>query len=268
MEAGLSNVRPQKPRSEHLMPEITWPFAGRVVAITGSATGMGEGAVSAFANAGAHVYGLDVDAERGRAVAERTHSTFLECDVTSSSAVATVFRTVNDDHGRLDVLINNAGGFWEQHTTDSISEPEWDRVVDLNLKGVFLCAQHAIPLLRLSKAGRIINISSLAGQTAMFRTSPPYAAAKAGVLALTRVLAHELAAEGITCNAISPSAVMTDRIKAVRGPEERVKTAESLPFGRYGEVDDIVSWMLFLASRDASYMTGETVAVNGGRFMI
>lgn len=250
------------------MTHITWSFAGSVVAVTGSATGMGEGIVEAFSQAGAHVYGLDIDTERGQAVAARTGSTFIECDVTSSAQITATFDIIHADHGRLDVLVNNAGGFWEQHTTESISEGEWDRVVDLNMKGVFLCAQHAIPLLRRSETGRIINISSLAAQTTMYRSSPPYAAAKAGVLALTRVLAYELAADGITCNAISPSAVMTDRIKVVRGPEERAKAVESIPLGRYGEVDDLVAWMLFLASEESGYMTGQTVTVNGGRFMV
>ena len=249
------------------MAGITWSFADRVVAVTGSAIGIGEGAVIAFASAGAHVYGLDIDATRGRAVAQRTGSTFVDCDITSSQAVAAAFVGIEADHGHLDVLVNNAGGFWEQHTTESLSEAEWDRVIDVNLKAVFLCAQHAIPLLRRSSVGRIINISSLAGQTAMYRTSPPYAAAKSGVLALSRVLAYELAGDGITSNAISPSAVLTDRIKIVRSPEDRARTEASIPLGRYGDVDDIVDWILFLASEQSGYMTGETLNVNGGRYM-
>jgi 3-oxoacyl-[acyl-carrier protein] reductase len=249
------------------VPDVSWSFTDRVIAITGSAIGMGESAVAAFTSAGAHVYGLDVDVERGRVVAERTGSTFVECNITSAAAVASAFDMIEERHGRLDVLINNAGGFWDQRTTESIEEDEWDRVVDLNLKGVFLCAKRAIPLLRHSKAGRIITISSLAGQTAIYRSSPPYAAAKAAVLALSRVLAYELGPEGITSNAISPSAVLTERIKVVRGPEERAATAASIPLGRYGEVEDLVVWMMFLASTESGYMTGETIAVNGGRFM-
>ena len=250
------------------MADVTWSFNDRVVVITGSATGMGEGAVAAFAAAGANVFGLDVDATGGAMVAAKSSSTFIECDITSSPAVTSAFDTIESEHGRVDVLINNAGGFWEQHTTESLPEQEWDRVIDLNLKAVFLCAQRAIPLLRNSSAGRIITISSLAGQTAMYRSSPPYAAAKAAVLSLTRVLAYELAEEGITANAISPSAVMTDRIKVVRSAEERVKTQASIPLGRYGNVDDLVAWMLFLASEEGGYMTGETLNVNGGRFMV
>lgn len=249
------------------MSNIDWSFNDRIVVITGSAIGMGEGAVAQFAAAGATVYGLDVDVTRGHAVAERTGTTFIDCDITSLKAVRQTFGTVEAEHGRLDVLINNAGGFWEQNTTESLSEDEWDRVIDLNLKGVFLCAQRAIPLLRKSAAGRIINIASLAGQTAVYRSSPPYAAAKAAVLSLTRVLAYELADSGITANALSPSAVLTDRIKVVRSEEEREKTQATIPLGRYGQVEDLVSWMMFLASEESGYMTGETLNVNGGRFM-
>lgn len=250
------------------MANIEWSFRDRIVVITGSAIGMGEGAVESFSNAGATVYGLDVDVERGMAVAKRTGTTFVECDITLSAAVSETFAAIGAEHSRLDVLINNAGGFWEQNTTESLSEEEWDRVIDLNLKGVFLCSKSAIPLLRQSSCGRIITIASLAGQTAMYRSSPPYAAAKAAVLSLTRVLAYELAEAGITSNALSPSAVMTDRIKVVRSEEERAKTAATIPLGRYGEVDDIVTWMMFLASEEGGYMTGETLNVNGGRFMV
>lgn len=166
------------------MANVTWDFSGRRVAVTGSAIGMGEGAVRAFAAAGATVFGLDVDAARGSSVCEAARTaggdaTFLEVDVTSKSQVAAAFEEVGSGGG-LDVLVNNAGGFWEQLTTEATSEEEWDRVIDLNLKGVFLCSQAAIPLLKASTAGRIITISSLAGQTTMYRSSPPYAAAKAG----------------------------------------------------------------------------------------
>lgn len=232
---------------------------------------MGEAAVHAFAGAGARVFGLDVDEDRGRGVCIAARdaggdATFLPADVTSKPQVARAFEEIASSGG-LDVLINNAGGFWEQLTTEETSEEEWDKVIDLNLKGVFLCSQAAAPMLKVSGAGRIITVSSLAGQTTMYRSSPPYSAAKAGALALTRVLAYELAEFGVTSNAIAPSAVLTERVKEVRGPEERARTQKTIPLGRYGEVEDIVNWMLFLASDEAAYMTGQTVSVNGGRFM-
>lgn len=249
------------------MGNVSWDFSDRVVVITGSATGMGAGAVKAFAAAGASVYGFDVDDVGGSTVAQESGSTYLRCDVTDGVSVADAFTRIEADHGRVDVLINNAGGFWTQLSVEDTSEEEWDHVVDLNMKGVFLCARQAVPLLRESGSGRIITISSLAGQTTMYRSSPPYAAAKAGVLALSRVLAFELASDGITSNVIAPSAVLTDRIFEVRGPEEREATRATIPMGRYGEVDDIVHWMMFLASDESAYMTGQTVTVNGGRWM-
>ena len=249
------------------MTNVSWNFSGRVVAVTGSASGMGADAVRAFAAAGAEVYGLDVDEGSGEEAAAAAGACFLRCDVTDAGAVEAAFDRIEQDAGRLDVLINNAGGFWHQHTTESLPTSEWDAVVDLNLKGVFLCTRRAMPLLRRSPAGRIITLSSLAGQTAVYRSSPAYAAAKAGVLALSRVFAFELAPDGVTSNAIAPSAVMTDRIRAVRGPDERARTEASIPLGRYGTTGEIVSWMMFLASDEAAYMTGETVTVNGGRFM-
>jgi len=253
------------------MANVTWDFSGRTVAITGSAIGMGEEAVHSFSQAGATVFGLDIDRDRGTAVVEAARSgggnaTFIPADVTTGSAVQEAFEQIRS-YGELDILINNAGGFWEQLTTEETSEHEWDKVIDLNLKGVFLCTQAAIPLLKQSPAGRIITISSLAGQTTMYRSSPPYSAAKAGVLALTRVLAYELAEHGITSNAIAPSAVLTERVLKVRGPDERARTQATIPLGRYADVADIVRWMLFLASDEAGYMTGQTVTVNGGRYM-
>ncbi len=249
------------------MSNVAWDFSGRVVAVTGSASGLGADAVRAFAAAGAEVYGLDIDEEGGSEVAARAGARFLHCDVTDATAVEAVFDRIEQDAGRLDVLINNAGGFWHQHTTETLPTSEWDAVVDLNLKGVFLCSRRAMPLLRRSPAGRIITLSSLAGQTAVYRSSPAYAAAKAGVLALSRVFAYELAPDGVTSNAIAPSAVMTDRIREVRGPDERARTEASIPLGRYGTTGEIVNWMMFLASDEAAYMTGQTVTVNGGRFM-
>ena len=253
------------------MANVSWDFSGRSVVVSGSAIGMGEEALHSFARAGARVVGIDIDTDRGEAVAAAARdaggdATFVACNVASSTAVGDAFAAIGASGG-LDVLINNAGGFWEQLTTEDTSEAEWDNVIDLNLKGVFLCARAAIPFLRRSDAGRIITISSLAGQTTMYRSSPPYSAAKAGALALTRVLAFELAEDGITSNAIAPSAVLTDRVKQVRGPEERAKTQATIPLGRYGEVEDIVRWMMFLASDEAAYMTGQTISVNGGRWM-
>ena len=258
-----------------MVTEVTFDFGGAVVAITGAATGIGAALARSFAAAGAAVWILDVEAEGGErlatdisASASGGTATFRHCDVTSTPAVTAVFEEIARRHPSLDALVNNAGGFWQQRGIEETSDEDWDRVMDLNLKGVFLCSRAAVPLLRRADAGRIVNIGSLAGQTTIYRSSPPYAAAKAGVHALTRVLAYELASDGITANAVAPSSVLTDRILVVRSPEERAATAASIPLGRYAMPEDIVDAVMFLASAQAGFITGQTLAVNGGRFMV
>jgi 3-oxoacyl-[acyl-carrier protein] reductase len=250
------------------MTDVAYDFSNRVVAVTGAATGIGAAVAGAFAGAGAKVFVLDIDVDGGTDVAgQLERAVFVQCDVTDPEEVEAVFERIRTDDAQLDVLVNNAGGFWVQRTTEDLPFEEWQRVIDLNLTAVFLTSKAAVPLLRTSTAGRIINIGSMAGQTAGYRTSPAYAAAKAAVHSLTRVMAHELAPDGITVNALAPSAVMTERIRQVRDETEREATASTIPLGRYQTPEEAAGWVLYLASSQAGYMTGQTVSVNGGRFM-
>jgi len=250
------------------LTDVSYDFSNRVVAVTGAATGIGAAVAAAFSRAGAKVFVLDIDSEGGAEVAgQLDRAVFLQCDVTDPGQVEAVFERIRTEDDRLDVLVNNAGGFWVQRTTEDLPYEEWQRVIDLNLTAVFLTSKAAVPLLRASTAGRIINVGSMAGQTAGYRTSPAYAAAKAGVHSLTRVMAHELASDGITVNALAPSAVMTERIRRVRDEAERDATASTIPLGRYQTPEEAAGWVLLLASSQAGYMTGQTVSVNGGRFM-
>jgi len=193
---------------------------------------------------------------------------FVACDATDAGSVSAAFDRVLGEAGRLDVLVNCAGGFWKQLSVEQTPEDEWDKVVDLNLKTVFLCARATIPIFKRQRSGRIVNIGSIVGMTLLQGTSPPYAAAKAGVHSLTRVLADELGPYGVSVNALAPGTTASERVVAVRTKEQMAAIGKATPLGRIAEVSDMVGWILFLAAPESGYLTGQTLSVNGGRLMV
>ena len=245
-------------------------LSGRAVAITGSAGGIGEAAARAFHAQGAFVFLIDINAEPLQAVAaslgERAQA--LACDITDAAAVTACFAQIDAAGHGLDVLINCAGGYRKLLSVEQMDLDEWDRTIALNLRSVFLTCQAAIPRLKASKAGRIVNVTSISGRTVHATSSPAYGAAKAGVTQLTRFLAFELGPHGITANTIAPLTTLTPRVAALRTAEDVERIAAQVPLRRLASVDDHVNAMLYLASDGAGFVTGVALDTNGGRVML
>ena len=248
-------------------------FQGQVVIVTGAARGIGAAIARAFAGEGARLALLDVDAPALVALAKELsaggrEATAFRCDVTASREVRETVDAVAARWGRIDVLVNNAGGFSVIRRTEDIPEDEWDTILRFNVTSMFLCAKMVLPLMKRQRAGRIVNMSSVAGRAGAVSVASHYAAAKAAVLGFTRHLAREVAADGITVNAVAPGTVATERWKALRSPEESRRLAENVPMRRVSEPAEIAQCVLFLASDAAAYMTGATLDVNGGLVMM
>lgn len=252
----------------------TYPeLAGRVVAVTGAAQGIGAATARAFAEQQASVALLDIDGAGAKKVADAIagsggRAVAIHADVTDEESVARAIAGVNSEFGGLDVLINCAGGYGRLATVEDMPVEEWDRTVALNLRSVFLVSRAAIPHLKRSKAGRIINVSSISGRQVTVSSSPAYGSAKAAVIQLTRFLAQQLGPDGITANAIAPITTLTPRVAALRSEAEIERIASLVPLKRLAEPEDHAQAMLFLASDAASYINGITLDVNGGRVMM
>lgn len=248
-------------------------FAGRIVAVTGAAQGIGASTARAFAEQRAHVVLLDIDEKGAQQVAAEIRAgdgraLAIKVDVTDEKSVDHAIGAVVSEFDRLDVLVNCAGGYGRLATLEDIPVEEWDRTVALNLRSVFLCCRAAIPHLRKSKAGRIINVASISGRTIFGSTSPAYSASKAAVIQLTRFLAVQLGPAGITANAIAPITTLTPRVAALRTKEDVERIASQVPLRRLATPEDSAQAMLFLASDAASYLNGIALDVNGGRVMM
>lgn len=230
--------------------------------ITGAGRGIGRAIAECFAREGARVAIADMDPDAARATAAAIGALGLEMDVSSKASVCAGTRRVLDEFGSIDILVNNAG-YLVYTTFESCSEADWDRMVDVNMKGPFLCAQAVIPSMKARRQGVIVNMTSLAAKTGGLAAGPPYAAAKAGVLTLTIGLARALAPSGIRVNAIAPGVIDT----AMTAAPEHDQLKASIPLGGAGQPEDVAHCALFLASDDARHITGETIDVNGGLYM-
>ena len=250
-------------------------LTGKVAVVTGAGRGIGAAIAGAFAEAGADIVLADLNNESAQQTAHRLTSLgrralAVRTDVGVSPQVSQLFNIVQSEFGRLDILVNNAG-VWFRKPFLEISDSEWDLVLATNLKGTFLCTQQAARIMMPQKGGCIINIASHAGLFYSRGQGAHYAASKAGIIQLTRVLAFELGPFQIRTNAIAPGGINTAAYPAIkpeaalyRGDPVESGGSRSNPLGRRGEPEDIADAALFLASPMASFMTGQTLVVNGG----
>ena len=243
---------------------MTGRLQNKTALITGAGRGIGKAIAELFAQEGARVAIADIDPATAQTTAETigNGALGLEMDVSAKTSVDRGFDQVVEHFSQLDILVNNAG-YLVYTTFETCSEEDWDRIVDINMKGTFLCAQAAIPHLKASQGGCIVNMTSLAAKTGGLAAGPPYAAAKAGVHTLTIGLARALAPEGIRVNAIAPGVIDTAMTSA---PEHDALKA-TIPIGQPGQPEDVAHCALFLASDQAKHITGETIDVNGGLYM-
>jgi 3-oxoacyl-[acyl-carrier protein] reductase len=251
---------------------VRYSFAGKVVLVTGSSRGIGAAILEAFAAAGAVciVNYFDDPSGENRRDAEQTVNRLrqhqvavhvFDADVRQYESVERLMKQVAEQAGGLDILVNNAG-LCRDRTVKKMSLDEWHSVLETNLDGVFYCSKLGAEILR--DGGRIINIASIAGM-AGFAGQANYAASKAGVMALTRVQAKELARRQITVNALAPGIVQTQMLGAIR-PEVVAEYEKQIPLGRIGKPEDIANAVLFLATEESGYITGQTLPITGGWF--
>ncbi len=242
---------------------------GKVAFISGGARGMGAVEARLFAREGAKVGIGDTLVDEGRAVAAEINEAGGEClfvrlDVTNEVDWQWAIEDTVSAFGRLDILVNNAGvSQWSLlHET---SEEDWDRVMDINTKGVFLGSKHAIPAMKESGGGSIINISSQLGLVGTEQSSPQYQASKGAVRLLTKHTAMQYAADGIRCNSVHPGPIVTPMTEVRRADAETyAEMVGRIPLGRFGEPEEIANGVLYLASDESGWVTGSELVLDGG----
>jgi NAD(P)-dependent dehydrogenase (short-subunit alcohol dehydrogenase family) len=246
-------------------------FTGKVAFVTGAGTGIGRAAALAFARDGAHVVVADVSEQGSQETARMIEELggrvlAVTCDVTRAEDVKAALDKTIETFGRLDFAFNNAGVEQKMAPTAELEEAEWDRIVNTNLRGVFLCLKHEIPLMLKQGSGAIVNTSSGAGVKG-FKGQAAYVAAKHGVVGLTRAAALDYASQNIRINAVCPGIINTPMMDRFTGgtPEGRQQVISQEPIGRMGQPEEIANAVLWLCSDAASFAVGHAMVVDGGQ---
>jgi NAD(P)-dependent dehydrogenase (short-subunit alcohol dehydrogenase family) len=248
-------------------------FVDRVAIVTGAARGMGRACGLAFAKEGAAVAFVDltkegieegvdqVKSKGGQAIA-------ILCDVSKALEIQRAVDTVVKEFGTVDILVNNAGVLRRTAPVEDITEEEWDLLLGVNLKGVFLFSRAVLPIMREKRYGKIVNVSSSAGRSTSELGGAHYTASKAAVLGLTRHTAREYGSFGINVNSVCPGLVETPMIREEASQERLDHWLAQIPLGRFADPDEEADLVLFLASDQANYITGATIDFNGGSLLL
>ncbi|HEY7067058.1 MAG TPA: SDR family NAD(P)-dependent oxidoreductase [Chloroflexota bacterium] len=248
----------------------------RTALVTGAANGIGAAVVARLAAAGHDLALFDRDGARLEAVAAEARAVTpgrvraYSVDVRESGQVAEAVAAAHTALGAVEILVNAVGGSTPQRPVEEISEEEWDAVLTLNLRGLFLCTRAVVPHMKAQRYGRIVNVSSVAGRTRSLFGGAHYTASKAGVIGFSRQCAAELAPFGITVNVVAPGVTLSERVAArweAKPADERAFVESLIPAARLAACDEPAAAIAFLCSDDASYISGTVVDVNGGLFI-
>jgi 2-hydroxycyclohexanecarboxyl-CoA dehydrogenase len=244
-------------------------FQGQVAVVTGGASGIGAATVRRLAAEGAAVAVADVDGDRAKQVADEVHGCAVLIDVTDLDSVRDGLDAVERELGPIDVLVNNAGGDTSAYFVDT-SPAEWDHWLAVNLRGTMACTHALLPGMQDRRRGVIVNVSSEAGRTGLV-AGATYSAAKAGVLGFTKAIAREAARYGVRCNAVAPGPVDTPMLDQLARTELGARIRDVMVagtmLGRCGTAEEVAAAVAFLASNDASFITGHTLSVSGGGYV-
>lgn len=251
---------------------------GKVAIVTGGGQGIGEAVARTFFKEGANVVVADLNGKNAEKVTRELKGTGAEAmsfsmDVSKESEVQKMVNATLNQFGQIDILVNNAGLLmlhdgkkafvWE------IEADEWDKVMAVNLRGTFLCSKHVLREMinRGKPGGRIINFSSGAAKLGGYISSSSYVTSKAGIIGFTKIMAREAASYGVTVNAVAPGMIAAPMMWQSTSPKQEAEVCMGVPLGRFGKPEEVAKSVLFLASDDASYITGATIDVNGGWVM-
>ena len=245
-------------------------FENALTVITGGGRGIGQASALAFAQAGARVVIWDIIEEEGLKTvqdikAQGGRASFTKVDISQVSQIQNAYSAIKNQGNTVDILVN-AAGICNAQPIDSITEEDWDRILAVNLKGTFFCSQIVQEGMIGHGRGKIVNMGSVAGKLGGISAGAHYAASKAGIMCLTKSFARALAPFHIQVNAVAPGVIETDMTRNLSGGEWGAYL-DTIPLGRIGNVAEVAGLILFLASKDADYITGEIIDINGGQYM-